>query len=67
MVLVVVVVVVVAAASKSSDTNKELRFAANFGCFLRAPVVVVKNLRENFLSMAALLLLLLLLDFVVVT
>jgi lysylphosphatidylglycerol synthetase-like protein (DUF2156 family) len=48
MVLVVVVVVVVAAASKSSDTNKELRFAANFGCFLRAPVVVVKILHKSF-------------------
>ncbi len=59
-------VVVVAAASKSSDTNKELRFSANFGCFLRAPVVVVTILHNFFKTMAALLLLLLL-DFVVVT
>jgi hypothetical protein len=46
--VLVVVNVVVAAASKSSDTNKELRFAANFGCFLRAPVVVVKILCKVF-------------------
>jgi len=50
MVVVVVVVVVVAAASKSSDTSKELRFAANFGCFYRASVAVVKNLHKNFLN-----------------